>query len=188
MTSTPAARICSPPMPKISTSACFFSSAARRAAYMSPLASPAESKICVGAIEEKNSIAGRLRRRHGWNRAGFGETRRNGKLLFFVLQLVQPVVDSALRKKFLMRALFAELSFVEDKDAIRMLNRAKAMRNHQRRSACKQTVKSLADLKLGLCVHTRSGFIQNQESRIMRKRSSKIDQLTLPDGESRAAL
>src|SRR5215470_944692 len=53
MTSTPAARIWSPPMPKISTFACFFNSAERRAAYMSPLASPAESRICVGGIEKK---------------------------------------------------------------------------------------------------------------------------------------
>src|SRR5262249_7013630 len=42
-------------MPKISTSACFFNSAASRAAYMSPLASPAESRICVFGIEKEKS-------------------------------------------------------------------------------------------------------------------------------------
>src|SRR5579871_6688157 len=40
-------------MPKISTSARFFNSDARRAAYISPLASPAESRICVGGIPKK---------------------------------------------------------------------------------------------------------------------------------------
>src|SRR6266478_2869953 len=42
--STPAARICGPPMPKISISARCFRAVARRAAYMSPLASPAERR------------------------------------------------------------------------------------------------------------------------------------------------
>src|SRR6266850_4258651 len=42
--STPAARICGPPMPKISRLARCFRAVARRAAYMSPLASPAERR------------------------------------------------------------------------------------------------------------------------------------------------
>ena len=48
--STPAARICGPPMPKISTSARCFRAVARRAAYMSPLASPAERRRGMGVI------------------------------------------------------------------------------------------------------------------------------------------
>src|SRR6202011_931883 len=48
--STPAARICGPPMPKIFTSARCFRAVARRAAYMSPLASPAESRRGIGGI------------------------------------------------------------------------------------------------------------------------------------------
>ena len=45
-----AARICGPPMPKISTSARCFRAVARRAAYMSPLASPVERSRGIGVI------------------------------------------------------------------------------------------------------------------------------------------
>src|ERR1700733_8884397 len=48
--STPAARICGPPMPKIFTSARSWSAVARRAAYISPEASPAESRRGMGGI------------------------------------------------------------------------------------------------------------------------------------------
>src|SRR5271170_1214006 len=48
--STPAARIWGPPMPKISTSARCLRAVANRAAYMSPLASPAERRRGMGGI------------------------------------------------------------------------------------------------------------------------------------------
>ena len=51
MMSTPAARICGPPMPKIFTSARCWRAVARRAAYMSPEASPAESKREMGGMD-----------------------------------------------------------------------------------------------------------------------------------------
>src|SRR5260370_32669045 len=50
MISTPAARICGPPIPKIATSMRCRRAAARRAAYMSPEASPAERRSGVGGI------------------------------------------------------------------------------------------------------------------------------------------
>src|SRR5216684_3817654 len=58
--STPAARICGPPIPKISIAARRFSAAARRAAYMSPLASPAESRREMGGMRQGSaqSLAG----------------------------------------------------------------------------------------------------------------------------------
>src|SRR5438034_631259 len=50
MISTPAASICGPPMPKIATSRRCLSAEARRAAYISPEASPAESKSGMGGM------------------------------------------------------------------------------------------------------------------------------------------
>ena len=52
MVSTPASRICGPPMPKSSTSARDFRAVARRAAYMSPEASPAERRMGVEVMSE----------------------------------------------------------------------------------------------------------------------------------------
>src|SRR5580693_5718738 len=71
--STPAARICGPPMPKISTSARCLRAVARRAAYMSPLASPAERRRGMGVMSRRSahprSFALHAERRGGGNRA-----------------------------------------------------------------------------------------------------------------------
>jgi hypothetical protein len=52
------------------------------------------------------------------------------QFLFFVLQLVQTVVNAALREKLLMSALFAQAALVEYQDSVGILNGAEAMRNH----------------------------------------------------------
>lgn len=44
------------------------------------------------------------------------------QLLLFVLELVEAVVDAALGEELLVRALLAEAAFVEDEDAVGMLN------------------------------------------------------------------
>src|SRR5262249_37400880 len=141
MTSTPAERICAPPIPKISTSACFFNSFARRAAYISPLASPAERRICVGGIEKKKFlIAGRLRRRQSGEGSRLRRCIGDVQFLLFVLKLVETIINSPLREKLLMRALFAQLPFVEHENAVRVLNRAEPVRNHKRRAPGQQTI------------------------------------------------
>src|SRR6267142_2212856 len=57
--STPAARICGPPMPKISRLARCLRAVARRAAYISPLASPAErrseGRVTLGILPRKGA-------------------------------------------------------------------------------------------------------------------------------------
>src|SRR5882762_9152722 len=57
--STPAARICGPPMPKISRLARCFRAVARRAAYISPLASPAErrreGRVTLGILPRRGA-------------------------------------------------------------------------------------------------------------------------------------
>src|ERR1700682_2141864 len=105
------------------------------------------------------------------------------QLLFFVLQLIEPIVDPALGEQFLMRALLAQPALVKYEDAIRMLNSAETMRDHERGSTREQTVQRFANEELCFGVHARSGFIENQEARIMRQRASKIDELSLAHGK-----
>ena len=74
------------------------------------------------------------------------------QLLLFVLELVEAVVDAALGEQFLMGALFAEASFVEDEDSVGVLNGAEAMCDDERGAAAEQTVERFADLEFGLGV------------------------------------
>src|ERR1700675_3428663 len=133
MISTPAARIRGPPMPKISTSTRCFKAVASRAEYMSPEASPAERRSGMGGMRRaKLSVTCRERVRERRDARGGIGVLRQMKLLFFVLELVEAEVDSALGEKFLMRALLAEAAFVEHENAVGVLNGAQAVRNDQR--------------------------------------------------------
>src|SRR5712672_4582214 len=172
-------------MPKISRLARCLRAVARRAAYISPLASPAERRregrvtlgilprrgaamlrpfweLCAGALfwGGPGAVAkagtgvpcpygegGWCFRDARWHAAGTrlvacgnrkrcaGATVRGVgivwkmQLLLFVLELVEAVVDAALGKQLLMRALFAEAALVEDENAVGMLNGAEPMRD-----------------------------------------------------------
>src|ERR1700682_335894 len=105
------------------------------------------------------------------------------QLLFFVLQLIEPIVDPALGEQFLMRALLAQPALVKYEDAIRMLNGAETMGDHERGSSREQTVQRFANEELCFGVHAGSGFIENQKTRVMRERAGKIDELPLANRE-----
>src|SRR5450755_3836539 len=85
------------------------------------------------------------------------------EFLLFVLQLIETVINSAQREKLLMRSLFTQATLVEDKDAMRMLNRAQPVRDHDGGAALKQPVEGFADQELGLGVHAGGSFIENQK-------------------------
>src|SRR5215472_6562040 len=72
----------------------------------------------------------------GDGRARFALRGRKGcaDLLIFVLELVETIVDSAQSEQLLMGALLAQLSFVENEDAVGVLNGAEAVRDDQRRA------------------------------------------------------
>jgi hypothetical protein len=97
------------------------------------------------------------------------------KLLLFVLELVEAVVDAALGEEFLVRALFAEAAFVEDEDTVGVLNGAEAMRDDERGSAAEQAVEGVADLQLSLGIDAGGGFVQDEEARIVREGASETD-------------
>src|SRR5882757_6457885 len=185
MISTPAARMCGPPMPKMATSRRCLSAVARRAAYMSPEASPAERRSGMGGMcGWRRSVAGG---RDGRFRRAVG-VERKVQLLLLVLQLIKPIVNAALGEKLLMRALLAQAAFVKDENAIGVLNGAQAMRDDKRGSSGEQAAKGLADQQFRLGVHAGGGFVEDQETRIVCERAGKIDELALSDGKSGAAL
>src|SRR5580693_2739589 len=167
-----------PPMPKNCAPVRSRSAMARREAYMSLEASPAEIRICGGGMraERRPSIvrAERLRRRR--ESGDRGVEHGNAQLLFLVLQLVEAVVNAADEKQFLVRTLFAQAAFVEDQNAVGVLDRAQAMRNHHGGAAGKQTVERFADHQLRFRVDAGSGFVEDQELRIMRQRARETHQ------------
>src|SRR6267142_4560272 len=105
------------------------------------------------------------------------------QLLLFVLKLVKPVVDPALGEELLMRALLAQPPLVKNQDAICMLNGAETMRDHERGSTGEQAVQRFANEQLCFGIDAGSGFVENQEARIMCQRAGKIDELPLADGK-----
>jgi hypothetical protein len=109
------------------------------------------------------------------------------QFLFFVLQLVEAVVDTALREKFLVGSLFAEAAFVEDENAVGVLNGAETVGDDECGAAAQQAIKGFANLEFGFGVHAGGGFVKNQEARIVGHGAGKINQLPLPDRECRSA-
>ena len=110
------------------------------------------------------------------------------QLLFFVLELVETVVDAALGEKFLVGALFAEAAFMEDKDAVGVLDSAETVRDDESGAAAEEAVEGIADLQFGFGVHAGGGFVEDEEARIVREGAGEIDQLALADGQRGAAL
>src|SRR5579863_7821098 len=103
------------------------------------------------------------------------------QLLLFVLELVEAVVDAALGEQFLVGALFAEAAFVEDEDAVGVLNRAQTVCDDERGAAVKQAVECFANLEFSFCVDAGCCFVEDQETRIVRESASEIDELALAD-------
>jgi len=108
--------------------------------------------------------------------------------LFFVLELIEAVIDAALREEFLMRALLTETAFVEDEDAVSVLNGAEAMCDDQGGASTEQAVEGIANQQLGFGVDAGGGFVEDEEVRIVREGAGEIDELALADGERGAAL
>ena len=63
-----------------------------------------------------------------------------------------------------MRALLAQAAFVEDENAMRVLNGAEPVRDDDGGATLQQPVERLADHQLGLRVHAGRGFVENQQS------------------------
>ena len=79
--------------------------------------------------------------------ARFVSRRLEGRaqLLVLVLELIQAVVDSAFGEQLLVRALFTQSAFVENENAVGVLNGAEPVRDDQSGAALEQTVERLAN-------------------------------------------
>src|ERR1700689_1483406 len=113
---------------------------------------------------------------------------RTSQFLRPVLQLIETVVNPAQREKLLMRTLFPEAAFVKDQDAVSVLNRAQAMRDHDSGAALQQPVERFTDQELGFGVHAGGSFVENQEFGVVRQSASETHELALAHRKRRAAL
>src|SRR5271156_538681 len=169
MISHPAARMRSPPAPKNSscearvvaglcpagtgpspvTTHAEMDARRRRASmscapYMSPEASPAEMRTCTGHIVM------------GWidHRSVVGVRGRGRplciRLLIFVLQLIELVVNAALGQQLLVRSHLADLAFVHHDDLVGALDGGETVRDDQGCSAFHHAIERVAHTELGL--------------------------------------
>ena len=86
-----------------------------------------------------------------------------------------------------MRADLAQLAFVHDDDAVGALDGGEAMRDDDGRAALHQLLQRFANPQFGFGVDAGSGFVQNQEARVVRQRAGEVDELLLAGGISGAA-
>src|SRR5581483_6862869 len=93
-------------------------------------------------------IAGEALREARRSTSGDGED----ELLFLILQLVKLVIDPADCEQFLMGALLAKPSLVEDENTIGMLNGAETMRDDHSGAAGDQAVECFANYQLRFCI------------------------------------
>src|ERR1017187_6569875 len=85
-----------------------------------------------------------------------------------------------------MRTFFAQLPFVEHENRSCVLNGAQAMRDYDGGTSVKQTIERLADHFFGLRIHAGSGFVEDEEARIMRECAREAYELALADGKRRS--
>src|SRR6185369_4438927 len=110
------------------------------------------------------------------------------ELSVFELQLVEAVINPAMGQQFLMRPRFAQLAFVQDEDAIHVLNGREAVSDRYRRAPTHDDLERIADQQLGFSVHARRGLVEDKHGWIERERTREREELLLPDRERRAAL
>ena len=122
----------------------------------------------------------------GCSGAGAGQSvaNRSGRqgdpqFLVFVLQLVEAVVNAALRQQLLMRALLAQAALVKHEDAIGVLYGAQAVCDDNGGAAGKQPIERRANHQLGASVHAGGGFIEDQKFGIVRQGPREAHQLAL---------
>ena len=110
------------------------------------------------------------------------------QFLILVLQLVELVVDSAIRQQFLMSAHFADLAFVHDDDLVGTLDGREAVGNDQRGASFDHAAERVAHFEFGFGIDARSGFVEDQNLRLVRQGAGERDELLLSGRKRRSAL
>src|SRR5690348_4049643 len=104
------------------------------------------------------------------------------RLLVLVLKLIQLPINAVQREKLLMRASLAHLALVHHQNPVSAVNGGETVRDYQRCTSGDHTRKRLAHAKFGFGVDARSGFVEDQESRIAGQRARETDELFLTRG------
>ena len=101
-------------------------------------------------------------------------------LLPLELAHVQTMIKPAPIQKLLMRALFDNLSVVDDDDVVRIADGAQSVRDHKRSPPLHQAQQRFLDARFGARVNTAGGFIQNQNAGIGENGARDCQKLALP--------
>ena len=117
-----------------------------------------------------------------------GRAHVQAQFLVFVLELIEAVVNASLTEQFLMGALLAQASFVEDENAVGILDGAQAVGDDDRGASGEKTIQGFANHHFGFGIDAGGGFVEDQEARIMRQGAGETHQLALADGKRGAAL
>ena len=78
-----------------------------------------------------------------------------------------------------MLAAFDNLPIFQYQDYIRVADRGEAMGDHEGCTAFEEFVEGFLDEALGACVHTRRGFVQDEDARVGKRGARNREQLAL---------
>ena len=87
---------------------------------------------------------------------------------------MQSGVEPAVRDQLGVRALFDDTPFVQHHNAIGVLDRGQAVRDHDGRAPAHQLLERRLDQPLGLGVERGGGLVEDQDRRILEKRTGDL--------------
>src|SRR6185312_11250957 len=124
-------------------------------------------------------------RRERWSEAGGGAF---AKFLVPVLKLIKTPVDAAMGEELLVAAHFAKLAAMHDEDSVGALNRREAVGDDDGGAAGDHALESGAHTEFGIGIDGGSGFIGDEDARVVGEGAGEVDELLLAGGEGIAAL
>src|SRR4051794_18978619 len=89
------------------------------------------------------------------------------------LQLIQAMVDAAMREQFLMRSGLAQLALVEDEYAVHVLDRRQPVCNRDCRAPPHHDTHRVTDQQLGFRIDARRRLVEHEHRRIEGERTRK---------------
>ena len=107
--------------------------------------------------------------------------------LFLLLQRPHLRVGAASRQEITMRAALDDATIVEHDDLIRIHHGRKPVRDHKRGVSARDAVELGLDAFFRFGIERRSGFVENQDSRILENGARDRDPLLFAAGEFQTA-
>src|SRR6188768_1825368 len=97
-------------------------------------------------------------------------------------------IRATARRELRVRTAFDDVAGDHDHDLVGVLDGGESMRDHERRSIAHELDERLLDATLGFVVERRSGFVEDQDGRVLEQRARNRHTLLLPSRQLRAAL